>query len=106
MQARLRSNDLDCAEFVVDAFDQCTSPLAVQCPHSSDVAGKVPFANKVGHYVLVEIRRSKIHCAAYRAEAIDQVRRHHDIADAQRWKQDFAECSDIDDAGIAVETLQ
>src|SRR5215471_23286 len=48
-------------QFLVDTVHQHPPSLAVENPHSADVARKMSFANKVRKHLLIEGWRAKIH---------------------------------------------
>src|SRR5271157_4131483 len=94
------------SQFVSNILDQAAPAFGIQQPHPPDMARKIPFANEICEHRLMKSCRTDVHRKPDGEKALDKVRRNDHVTQPQRRKQHLAERTDVDDARIAVESLQ
>src|SRR5690606_31866986 len=107
VHAGLGAMDLELvAEHLAYVLLQQSAPFPVERSHSADVPREVAGLDELREHRLMQIRRCNVDGLSNGDEAVDQVGRHDHVAESQRRKQHFAARPDIDDAIVAVESLQ
>src|SRR5438552_448024 len=107
MQSRLFTSHVDGnPQFIFETLKQRTPPVAIQQPHSADVSREVALTDEVGQHCLKKSGRADVGGEPNHEKSLNQIRWNNDVAEAQRWKQDFAERADVDHSRTTIETLQ
>src|SRR4029453_12038687 len=88
------------AELLSKGGDERVAPLAVERPRSSEVPREVALADEIGEDGLRERGGKDVGGAADCGETVHEVGGDHDVAQAQRRKEDLAERPDVEDPRV------
>ena len=85
--------------------DEIALAAGIEAAHAAEVGGKEALSDEVGERRLQEERRILAGDADRRLEALDELRRHDDVGDAERREHRLRHRADIDDAAAVIEAL-
>ena len=109
MHSGLNAVDLKAAlrgQFQSDGLCQYRSLRLIQLAHFSNVTREVALEDEVGQRFLEKVRRKNIHCMTDCLEAVNQIFGDDKISQAERRKQNFAECPYINHSSIHIQSVQ
>src|SRR5215469_517381 len=106
MHTRVAAHDLPLTQFAFKFGDQHAAPFGIDRPHSPDMPGEMSFTDEFSHCRLIHVCRADVHGLPYACEALRQVHRNHEVAQAHGWEHYLAEIAYIDDPVPTVQALQ